>query len=152
MFVSPWLVESRSYKMSNLEHHTSRITHHTSHITNWIWICQFYKILVITIVGSFNNSLQLIWKKLTKYQISKIIALPIQMHMSSPTNFNENILRWKENLSEQLGFPDKSRNSKTLVKNFKSDWTFLSNHNSENITVSVFFFNLLGVMFFLFFL
>ena len=29
----PWLIESRSYRKSSLEHHTSRMTHHTSHIT-----------------------------------------------------------------------------------------------------------------------
>ena len=32
LLVSPWLIESRSYKKSSMEHHTSCITHHTSHI------------------------------------------------------------------------------------------------------------------------
>ena len=41
---------------------TSHITYHTSHITYYIGICKFYKILVIIILVTFNNSSKLILK------------------------------------------------------------------------------------------
>ena len=45
--VSPLLIESRSYKNQVSNKH---ILHHISHITYCIWICKFYKIVVIKLL------------------------------------------------------------------------------------------------------
>ena len=61
-------------------------------------------------------------RKLTKYFWMKIIALTIQMRMSSQKFGIPKIVRWKETLFEKLGFPDQSWNSNTLVKILKSNF------------------------------
>ena len=62
--VSPWLIESRSYK--KIKAGTSHILHHTSHITYCIGICMSYKIVVIKTIVPFNNLFKLILKKVEK--------------------------------------------------------------------------------------
>jgi hypothetical protein len=74
--VSPWLIEYRSYK--KIKSGTSHILHHTSHITYYVWICKFYKILVINTVVTLKNSSKLILETFDKYFLMEIITLTIQ--------------------------------------------------------------------------
>ena len=62
---SSWLIEYRSYK--KIKSGTSHIAHHTSHITYYIWICKFYKILVINTVVTSKNSSKLTLKTFDEY-------------------------------------------------------------------------------------
>ena len=94
--VSPWLIESRSYKKNKSG---------TSHITSYIGICKFYKILVINTMVTFNNSSKLILKTFYKYFLMEIITFTIQTVMAGLKLVKPTISRWNKALSEKFCFP-----------------------------------------------
>ena len=112
--------------------------YHTSHITYWIWICMFYKIILIIIVVPFNNSIKLILKKFSNVFWWKSSHWQNERLCLVNKFVKSSISRWKESLLEKLGFPNKSWNRKILVIIFESDQTKFKWLNSENITSSVF--------------
>ena len=65
----------------------------------------------------FDNSGQLILKKLTKYFVMKIFTWTIQMHNTILKLVPANISRWKETLSKKLGFR-KNSNIVIFIKNY----------------------------------
>ena len=87
---------------------TSTFTRHTSHSTYGIWI------------------LSCIWN------------WTIQTHKTIKKLVPPNISWWKETLFQNIGFCEKSKNSKNFFTFFKSNLKKLRNQQSKNITLTVF--------------
>ena len=114
----------------------SHILHHTAHITYCMWICKFFKIVMVL--------LEVIFKKLSRmslrfFVLLKIIVSTMPTHWSSLKLVKQHISWWKTPLSKENNFPEIFLGSKTLffpsLKVIKKLWVI---KNPRHTTSRVF--------------